>query len=340
MKLRIAFAGFRHGHIVDVYALAAGRDDVEVVAACEEHAPTRDELKAAGTVAVTHDRLERMYEEVGFDALAVGDYYGRRGELLIGALEAGRHVISDKPICTRLDELVRAAELAGRGHLVVGCQLNLRDAGNFRALRQAIGDGAIGEVHTIDFQGQHPLARGVRPGWYFEPGKHGGTINDLAIHAVDGIGWLTGREIVEVVAARAWNARVGEPDGFQDGAQMMFRLDNDGGVLGDVSYLTPESFAYKVPCYWRFTLHGSGGLAETSSVADGVDLWSTASDAPRHLPPAEERPGGYFEDFLAEVRGQPPAPGALTTAGVLASARKTLLAQRAADEGMRDVTCK
>jgi len=337
--LRMAFAGFRHGHILELYRLARERDDVSVVGACEGHGPTRDELAAGGRVELTCGDVDELFASVAFDALAVGDCYGRRGELLIRALEAGRHVISDKPICTRLSELDRIAELAAAGGLAVGCQLTMRDAGNFIALRRAVRDGRIGEVHTVDFQGQHPLARGSRPGWYFEAGMHGGTINDLAAHAMDMIPWATGRRIVEVVAARAWNARLAEVAFFQDAAQMMLRLDNGGGVLGDVSYLTPDSFAYKVPCYWRFTLHADGGLAETSATADGVTLWPAGAETPERVAPGAPRTGGHLQDFLDEVAGRPAAEGALTTSDVLAAARTALLAQKAADEGLRGMAC-
>ena len=337
MTLRIAFAGFRHTHIEDVHVCAGKRDDIEVVAACEDDPATREKVAAAGKIEITHETTDALLAWGEFDILAVGDYYARRGELLIRALEAGKHVMVDKPACTRLDELARIAELAAAGGLSVGCQLNMRDSGNYIALRQIVRGGKIGEVQTIDFQGQHPLSWGARPAWYFEAGKHGGTINGLAVHAIDLIGWATGRRIVEVTAARAWNARLKEVDFFQDGAQMMLRLDNDGGVLGDVSYLTPDNFAYQVPCYWRFTLHGSEGLAETSSGSEGVDVWATSDDAPRRVPPAEDRPAGYLDDFLAEVRGEAPAEGALTTEAVLAAARRTLTIQHAADEGLAGV---
>ena len=346
MGLRIAFAGFRHGHILEVYELARKRDAQEVVAACEEHEPPGRAL--AGPVALTHASCDEMFAQADFDVLAVGDYYGRRGELLVRALEAGKHVISDKPICTRPEELDRIAQLSAGSGLSVGCQLSMRDDGNFRALRQVVSDGRIGEVHTICFSGQHPLLRGKRPGWYFEPGKHGGTINDIAIHAMDAIGWMTGRRIVSVVAARAWNARGDEPSWFQDGAQLMGRLDNDGGVLGDVSYLAPDACGYKIPQYWRFTLHGGEGLAETSSAADGVTIYGGKSDKPAHVRPAERRRGGYLEDFLNEIHGRcedglptcAKQAGALTTSQVLASSRLALLAQRAADENLRDVACE
>ncbi len=344
MKIRIAFAGFRHEHILGIYDLAGQCDDVEIAAACEEDAPTRERLELSGRVKLTYDSYDQMYRQVDFDVLAVGDYYARRGEIAIRALEAGKHVISDKPICTKLEQLDRITELVREKNLSVGCQLDLRSGGNFLALREVVRSGRIGEVHAIYFNGQHPLARSVRPEWYFQPGKQGGTINDISVHALDIIPWLTGRRIVSITSARAWNARLSDPDWFQDGAQLMLKLDNDGGVIGDVSYLTPENFAYNIPCYWRFTLHGDAGLAETSAVADGVTLYSNDSDSPQHVQPATAREAGHWEDFLNEVRGLSPRGGdkgeALTTADVLSASRAALLSQRAADENLHDLTCE
>ncbi len=339
MTLRIAFAGFQHGHAFDMYETAGRRRDVEIVAACDEDAATREKLESGGKVNLTHADYDEMWRQADFDALAVCECFGRRGEITIRALSAGKHVISDKPICTKIEELDRIAELADDEGLSVGCQLPImRESGNFLALREVIRSGRIGEVHTVNFTGQHPLSLGARPRWYFRPGLHGGTINDLAVHALDGIPFVTGRRIVSIVAARAWNARVSDPDWFQDGAQLMLRLDNDGGVTGDVSYLTPDNFAYNVPCYWRMTVHGGDGLAETSEKDDGVMLYSPESDAPQKIPPAKPRKGKYMEDFVNEIQGQG-GDDSITTARVLSVARQALLAQQAADENLHDLDC-
>ena len=60
--------------------------------------------------------------------------------------------------------------------------------------------------------------------WYFEPGMHGGVLNDISVHAVDFIPWATGQRIDAVVAARSWNATVVEHPDFQQCGQAMFRL--------------------------------------------------------------------------------------------------------------------
>lgn len=88
-KLKIAFAGFRHGHILSLYALAQAREDLEVVAACEEHAETRVQLQKSGSAEITHTDLD-SFLAVDADIVAVGDYFAQRGLVAVRALEAGR----------------------------------------------------------------------------------------------------------------------------------------------------------------------------------------------------------------------------------------------------------
>jgi len=335
--MRIAFAGLRHVHILMLHRMLRERDDVEIVAASEADAATRQALADGGEVELTHDDYPALLAEADCDAVAIGDYYGRRGEIAIAALQAGRHVISDKPLCTRAGECEQIAALARQKGLRVGCQLDLRDSGDVHAARRLIGEGAIGEVHTISFDGQHPLMYGSRPGWYFERGKHGGTINDLAIHAIDLIPWLTGRTLAEVVAARVWNGRLKDAPHFQDGAQMLLRLDNDGGVLGDVSYFAPDRGGYAMPQYWRITCHGDAGVLEISKAAGKVFLGGASKDEPQQWIEPDPMPGGtYFDAFLRDIAGAS-LPGDITTETVLETTRVTLAIQEAADQGRTNV---
>lgn len=328
-KIRVAFMGFRHGHIGDVYTRINKRNDAEIVAACEEDEPTRRTLKAEGAFKITHASFEAMLAETPADVIAVGDYYGKRGRILIQALEHGCHVISDKPICTSLKELDQIEKLAGAKRRVVGCQLDQRDSAATTAARKAIQAGEIGEVHAISFGGQHPLMFGTRPGWYFEPGKHGGTINDIAIHAINSITRITGRSFAMINSARNWNARLKEVPHFKDAAQMMLTMDNGCGVLGDVSYLMPDSFGYSHPLYWKFLFWGSAGILDITS--GGVTLYKNGETTPRVVPLPAVKPGQYLESFLNEIKGTS-QPDDLSAQEVLASARITLMIQRAADD--------
>jgi predicted dehydrogenase len=143
--LKLAFAGFRHGHVMGLYSGARTHPDVRVVAACEEDPATAESLRTAGE-GRDHPyqlRLDARHASTA-DAIAVGDYFSKRGSLIIAALKAGKHVISDKPICTRLDRLDEIAATARDKNLRVGCLLDLRDSGLFIAARQMIApEGSV-----------------------------------------------------------------------------------------------------------------------------------------------------------------------------------------------------
>jgi predicted dehydrogenase len=200
-------------------------------------------------------------------------------------------------------------------------------------MRRLIHEGAIGEVQTVNFTAQHPLLYGKRAAWYFEDGKQGGTINDIAIHAIDLIPWLTGRQITHTLAAHVWPARRDLDPRFQSGGQLMLKLDNDGGVLGDVSYLSPDALGYAAEQYWRVTCHGTAGFVEGRYGGNTVTLAGKGDATPRQIPADPERKHGVIDDFLAELAGHP-APEGLTTRDVLTASRRTLLTQDLADRGL------
>src|SRR5688500_17917619 len=125
--MKLAFLGFRHAHVMGLYRSALEHPDVDVVAAVEEDGASAEALRGAWKVELTHGRIAAVLANVPCDAVAIGDVYARRGAIAIAALEAGKHVIADKPICTRIEELDRIATLSREKTRVVSCLLDLRD---------------------------------------------------------------------------------------------------------------------------------------------------------------------------------------------------------------------
>ncbi|UCF96367.1 MAG: Gfo/Idh/MocA family oxidoreductase [Spirochaetaceae bacterium] len=306
--LKAAFVGFRHMHMFDIYAHMERRRDVEIVAICEEDPQIRNRLDAEGWIAPTHGSFPDMLSTVQFDLLVVGDIFAKRGRRIIAGLEAGKHVLSDKPICTDGEELTEIEAAAGRQSLVAAAVLDLRDSGAFLRTRELVQAGTIGAVHTVSFSGQHPLLLDSRPKWYFQGNNHGGTINDLAIHAVDIIRWITGLGIDEVLAARCWNAGLQAYPQFRNAAQLMMVMDGGCGVIGDVSYIAPDGFRYTLPQYWRFNFWGDRGMIEMGLNEPTIRLYRAESEQVEEMEPAADRPGGYLEDLVQSIRGKQSHP--------------------------------
>jgi predicted dehydrogenase len=277
-----------------------------------------------------------MLDQVDCDILAVGDYFACRGSLVLEALMRGKHAIADKPLCTRLSEVVEIERLTREKGLKVGCMLTMRGSAQMTGARDLIRAGRIGEIHAITFGGQHPLMLGSRPAWYFEEGKHGGTITDIGIHAIDAIPWVTGLEFRTINAARCWNAFAPQYPDFQDAAQMMLTMDNGCGVLGDVSYFAPDRLGYRLPQYWRTTFWGREGLIEIAATADHITVIGAQDEEIRQepLPPAKK--GAYLCSFLDDIAGRRPE-NELDTAAVLKSIKEAIKIQQAADLGAREL---
>ena len=179
--------------------------------------------------------------------------------------------------------------------------LSMRDHGQTIGARNMIREGTIGEIHAISFGGQHPLMLGSRPGWYFEEGKHGGTINDLAIHAIDCLPWITGLEFEIGQRRQVLECLRAGVSALSDGAQMMLTMDNGCGVLGDVSYFMPDKAGYSLPFYWRYTFWGAGRRARGrydagyhSGCVEGFGTGGVAIDTGRSVRRVSSGiPGGY-----------------------------------------------
>ena len=101
----------------------------------------------------------------------------------IRALEAGRHVVVDKPIATDVgdaDRLVEAAERSGR---TLSVYHNRRFDGDFLTLRALVSAGTLGPIDSLEsrFEIGVPLA----DAWREDADEAGGPHRDLGAHLVD-----------------------------------------------------------------------------------------------------------------------------------------------------------
>lgn len=302
--MNIAFCGLRHPHIFSLLELAQKNDETDVVGAWEEDAATRS--NAAASLGVPfYESYEALLADPRVQIVAVGDYFGIRGARTIQALQAGKHVLSDKPLCTSLAELDEIKRLATEKSLAVGCMLELRYDPLLRLVAKTIRGGLLGEIHAMDFTGQHPLNYGVRPMWYFEQGKHGGTFNDLVIHGIDFIQVATGLAYKRTVSARQYNGFAHRHPEFKDCAQLMAEYENGAGLLADVSYSAPAPSAFTLPGYWRFSFWGENGMIEcTLGKKDFLLALSGKPAESVKAPPQDGR--NCLEEFLREIKDDNP----------------------------------
>lgn len=324
--MNLAVAGFRHGHIMDLYRRAKASEAYRVVGAWEADDEAR--VKAQETVTEPfYESLNALLSDPRVDAVAVGDFYGARGEIIIRALKAGKDVISDKPVCVSPDELKEIRRLVTEGKRRFVCMLDLRYDAAVRKAREMALSGCLGRIHAAAFTGQHPLNWGVRPKWYFEDGRHGGTINDLAVHGIDAVRYMTGLNFVRATAARTWNAFAAEAPDFCDCAQMMVEFDGGMGLIADVSYSVVSKSPAALPMYWRFTLWGDAGTLELK-FGDGFVLYAGKDSEKMEKIECEPVADSWLSDLLKPYDED-------EVNDVFDSLEATLMIQKAADEAKK-----
>ena len=320
--MKIAFAGFRHGHILALYEAAVKACDVEIVGCLEEDEKARKAAEDAYKIEFNYSDYQSLLSDTSASVVAIGDYYGKRGQMVIAALEAGKHVICDKPICTSLDELSRIESLAKERGLVVGCMLDLRFMKTAQKARELVRGGEIGKLLNASFTGQHCLDYGNRPSWYFEEGKHGGTINDIAIHGIDIVRFVSGKDLTKVSYAETKNGFATMEPNFKDMGHFVAEFD-DLTLMADVSYSAPK-FDGILPTYWRFCFWGTEGLISFNYADDELHIYKKTetiikcgNEAPDHL-----------HELMRQIKGD---ASLMMTDDVLNSQRQTLMIQEVAD---------
>jgi hypothetical protein len=109
----------------------------------------------------------------------------------------------------------------------------------------------------------------------------------------------------------------------------MLVMDGGCGVIGDVSYISPDGFRYSLPQYWRFNFWGDRGMIESGFNLPKVRLYPSDSDTAEEIEPPPDRSGGYLDDLLRAIH----SAGSNPTPALFCATEVCLKAQEAADRG-------
>ena len=320
---KIVFNGFRHGHVNGLYKAAKVCEDLEIVGCYEPDEAARKTASDTLGAEIVGDGYAEMLAAA--DIVAIGGRYGERGAAIIEALKAGKHIIADKPICTSMEELAEICRLSEEKKLSVICMLDLRYTASTQAAKAVLESGELGEVRNVSFNGQHCLDYGKRPMWYFEEGMHGGTVNDIAIHGVDLVRYLTGMDFTYADAVRSWNSYATAEPHFKDCSMFMARLENGAGVMADVSYSAP-SVALSMPSCWEFRFWCEKGMMEFNYTSPEVRIYKEGEREVRRIQ-GEKTGENWLTDLLHEME----TGDRTATRGALLSTEQTLWLQSQAE---------
>ena len=140
-----------------------------------------------------YGRYETLLEDDEVDAVYISLPNGLHVEWTIRALEAGKHVLCEKPMSRHLDEVERAFALAESRGLVLSEGFMWRHHPQTSQLVRLVSDGAIGALRLVRAAFSFPLAieRGPNDA-RFDPDLDGGAMMDVGCYCVSAIRLLAG----------------------------------------------------------------------------------------------------------------------------------------------------
>lgn len=318
----LGWAGRQHA---DAYARAEGVDLVALTAK-EDHLLT--EVGEAYGVADRYTDVAQMLAGAELDVVSIATPTFLHAPMTIAALEAGVHVLCEKPMAETGAVAATMTEAAARTGRVLDVAFNHRQRGDVAALRTVVESGVLGNIY---YAKAGWLRRQGIPGlgtWFTRAqSAGGGSMMDIGVHMLDMALHLMGEPRITTASASTHaefgplgrggsgfgisQIEDGAPFEVEDLATAFLRFDG-GGTL-----LLESSWAQWIPrdrCY--VMLYGADGGASIEWGGSGKDayeqlnVWTEVEGMPAELAPVVGPHGKHaasVEQFLTKVRSGNPS---------------------------------
>lgn len=232
-SVRVGIVGC--GMIANFHAHAIRQvEDLVLAGACSRSDASAEKFCAAQHIR-KFDTYTDMLASEEIDAVSLctpsGDHCGQ----ILRALEAGKHVIVEKPMCITLAECDRVIREADRTGLTVCVISQHRFSDGIREIRRAIDAGELGKIHSTQLTMHY-----FRPQEYYDSAAWrgtwaldgGGVLMNQGIHGVDMLCYLLGKPR----AVTGFITTSGREIEVEDTAAAAVRFEN--GVIGTIDAST------------------------------------------------------------------------------------------------------
>ncbi len=190
--LQVAVAGLGFGEKVHLPALRAcpGTEPV----ALWHPRPERLEAACRAAELPGHSDFAALLADPAVEAVVIATPPGPRFELARAALEAGKHLLLEKPVALEVSQVRALRRLAIERGLSVAVDFEYRAVPVFQQLRALLSQGVLGDPWLVRFDWL--MSSRADPGrafsWASQRSEGGGVLGSLGTHAFDSLEWLIG----------------------------------------------------------------------------------------------------------------------------------------------------
>jgi predicted dehydrogenase len=313
--IRFGVVGLDHWYsAIPLAKSIAAHPDAELVGIADLDIARAEEVAAqTGGPRVT-DELHALIADDSIDVIASFVSVDQNPDIVVAAADAGKHIVSVKPLARSLEDASRIVEAVNRnGVAFIGGESRAREAGQNQLLHEWITGGRLGRITSAQFSLSGGLPMGwpgsSDPGWWADPERApGGGWIDHSLYQIDRMRWLLGEEVAEV-SGRVANLKY--PNlAVEDYGHAILRFD--GGAIASVEdtwsgptggWRIATSIVGEKGSVFLDTTTGLIGLLETEGAFDG---WLQIKSPPDHTT--------GIDSILAAVRDPSQAIGTVEDA--------------------------
>lgn len=210
------------------------------------------------------DTIDRLLNLPGIDLVVISSPDALHAAHALASLNAGKHVVVDKPFATCMADAVAVGRLAREKGLVATAFQNRRWDADFLTLRRILNDGMLGEI--VQFESHFDRWR-PQPADNWKDAREGGSWMDLGPHLVDQAVALFGLPVGIMADIAALRPGAPAPDYFH----AVLRYPTMRVILHSSKNVADHGL--------RFAVHGRAG-SWTKHGTDPQEAQALAGDAP------------------------------------------------------------
>ncbi|MBV8074033.1 MAG: Gfo/Idh/MocA family oxidoreductase [Candidatus Eremiobacteraeota bacterium] len=240
-KIPVGIVGTGFGAIVHAPSYRAHeRFEPLAIASPNRATQVARELGIPHAFASTDEMLRALPQ---LEAISVASPPFAHYEAALAAIEAGKHVLCEKPFALDVAQAERLLAASKRHNRAYGIAFEFRFDSSRQALKELVDNGHLEPRREIEFTHMWTTLRAEntsrKRGWWFERSRGGGIIQAIGSHMIDSVCWLAGRDPVAVTGfSRTANPMRRDDAGTfeSDVADGMFALLDFGeGLVGRIA---------------------------------------------------------------------------------------------------------
>ena len=308
----LGWPGQMHAHAIRAI------EGANVYASADSDETRRNDFESGFSPIKSYRSYEDLLRDRKIDAVIICLPNFLHFPVSLAALEAGKHVLCEKPPTLNGAEMTVLREEARKRSLIYSFSRQFRFTPRMRVAKKAIDDGRLGEIYHA--QATFVRSRGIPVGvgnWFTEKKRSGGgALIDIGIHALDAVWYLMGTPRPVSISAKVFRnfahlttAAVFDVD---DAAYAFIRFANGAIVQLETSWA--GNLTDDVPPRKYFgqelvnsTIYGTKGSLRLNPLALFEDRQGEIAKI--HLDVPEIEPSGFelqLTNFLDAIRGRSP----------------------------------